>query len=158
MSSLPIVEDLGRYLGCELVLSRGEAICATLSDGSLLHIEHEERERTLHLYLLLGQEPCDEKIARAVYRRMLCANAFNHETAGATLGIDDGSGDLVLSRRFSLDESATNGRTLHDAVCALSSVAMQWSSLLSRAAEAVHDELLDNTPMLPLRSVTTMLA
>ena len=63
---------------------------------------------------------------------MLEANLFCHDTGGGSLGLDDATGEILLTRRVELVVADVG--YLSEAIETLVAAAMQWKSKIAGAA------------------------
>jgi hypothetical protein len=140
MTVSQLIEDFGRHCNLALALKPGEAIVVTMADGAKLHIEHDDEVDELHLYLLLGIEPSNEGTRCALYRQMLSANAFGHLTQGATLAIEEVSGEFMLCRKFALASGAPDALALYRVCVAMVNVGVRWQRLLHDSVAVFEDD------------------
>ncbi|MFC4297796.1 type III secretion system chaperone [Castellaniella hirudinis] len=126
-----LISLFGQEAGVNLTLSEAGTASLAFESGSVLHLEHDPQADALHCYVVLGQAPADPMRRHDVFRRMLAANAFGRDTDGATLGLDEVTGELLLSRR--LDLSYADTACLRAAVESMVAVAADWQGRLNGA-------------------------
>ena len=134
MSDCTSIDTLARLFEARLGLLDDEPTTIRLHDGNLVHLERFRPRNRLHLYMLLGAAPPADATSAGLYRRLLSANSFNEGTDGATIGMDEASGELVLSRRFEL--GGLDGVTLHAAALSMSAIASRWRACIAQASTA----------------------
>jgi hypothetical protein len=70
----------------------------------------------------------------SLYRDMLAANAFGHETEGASLALDERSGEILLTRRLELADATVS--QLRRVVEGMVDVAVNWRGKLDTLGHA----------------------
>lgn len=129
-----LVSLLGERAGVPLALSEAGTLALQFDDGVALNLEYAEAENVLHLYAIVGEDPHEDDFRLLVYSLMLQGNLFGHETAGGTLSLDDGTGELMLTRR--IDLAVADVEYLSEAVETLVTAAAQWKTRLSAPLDA----------------------
>ena len=91
-----ILGDFGKTIGLDGLELDGEGYCCLMIDNDLvINIEFDEPGVRLMLYSKLGR-PGPDRLAALT--EIMEANYLGRGTDGATLGIEPGSGAIVLSR------------------------------------------------------------
>ena len=90
------VAEFGNTLTVEgLRLGSEDNSCVLVFDGDLLlNIEFDEESERLVFSIYLDELPREN--AEPLLRELLCANLFWHRTRGATLGLEENTGGLML--------------------------------------------------------------
>ncbi|MFY0478496.1 type III secretion system chaperone [Achromobacter marplatensis] len=135
-----LISLFGERSGVPLALSDAGTLALQFADGVVLNLENAEQDGALHLYVVVGEDPHEDDARLLAYSAMLQANVFCHETAGGTLGLDDSTGDLMLTRR--IDLAVADVEYLSEAIEMLVAAAGQWKTRLSAPMEAE-----DSVPM-----------
>ncbi|WP_187394990.1 type III secretion system chaperone [Pigmentiphaga aceris] len=130
-----LIALFGEQAGTPLALNQGGTLALAFDNDLTVNLEHDASQDVLHLYVIVGQEPADYDARPAFYRELLVANVFGHDTGGASLGIDDVSGEVLLTLRLPL-VSAEVG-TLRDAVQSVVETANAWRERLAAPTRAV---------------------
>lgn len=91
-----LLADFGNALGLEGLSLDDKGYCCLSFDELLVHIEAVGDSALVLLYSSVGVVP--EDAAPAIYRSLLDANYFFQGTAGATCGLDQAAGTVVLTR------------------------------------------------------------
>ncbi len=140
MDAFTLVALFGQESGTPLTLGASGTAALAFENGPTLHLEHDPASDILHCYAVLGSAPADAEQRGELFRRLLAANAFGRDTDGAALGLDEISGDLVLSRRLELAHADT--ASLRATVASMAAVAAHWQAQLGQSA-------VDNTDATP---------
>jgi hypothetical protein len=92
-----LLHDFGKTLTVgPLTLDERTQSCVLIFDEQLLvHIEHDDSTRRLVLSAYLHELP--ETGAEPLLRELLAANLYWHRTRGATLGLEEGTGGVILT-------------------------------------------------------------
>ena len=103
ISAEQLLRDLGQNIGLAHPLVFNEQHCARLMVGERVGIdfEHLPDEQIVQMYCVLGGIPAGG--LESLYRELLEANLFGDGTQGATLGLDGGQRQIVLSRALALE-------------------------------------------------------
>ncbi len=91
-----LLTDFGNALGLDGLSLDDSGYCCLSFDDVLLNIESVGESSLLLLYSTLGALP--EDAGREVYSRLLAANYFFQGTAGATIGLDEATGAVAMTR------------------------------------------------------------
>jgi hypothetical protein len=134
MEASTLVSLFGDESGTPLKLGPSGTLDLVFNDGPTVTLEHDDVEDTLHVYVVVGQEPPDTAQRYEIYQAMLNANVFGHETGGAQLGRDDITGELLLTQRLFLPDA--NVAALRRAVERAVHVARVWRDKLSGPVSA----------------------
>ena len=96
--------ELGETLNVErLTLEESDTTCVLFFEGDIvLNIEFDDDSGCLVLSSYLGELP--EQNAEALLRELLEANLDKHRTAGATLGLEEATGGVILCQAQDVDE------------------------------------------------------
>lgn len=137
MDAFTLVALFGQESGTSLALGESGTAALAFENGPTLHLEHDPAADLLHCYAVIGQAPADAERRQTLFRQMLAANAFGRDTDGAALGLDEVSGDLVLSRRLELARADTAG--LRATVESMAAVAAHWQAQLGEPAAAADN-------------------
>ena len=127
-----LVSLLGDRAGIPLSLSEAGTLALQFENDVILNLEHASSEDALHLYVIVGEDPYDDDERLALYGGMLEANLFCHDTGGGSLGLDDATGEILLTRRVELVVADVG--YLSEAIETLVAAAMQWKSKIAGAA------------------------
>ena len=133
MDASSLISLFGQEAGVALALNEAGTASLAFESGPVLHLEHDPQADALHCYVVLGQAPADPMRRHDVFRRMLAANAFGRDTDGATLGLDEVTGELLLSRRLELPRADT--AWLRAVVESMAAVAADWQGRLDGTAQ-----------------------
>lgn len=134
MDASSLVTLFGQETGAALSLGESGTVALAFKAGPTLHLEHDPQLDALHCYTVIGQAPADAARACALFRMLLAGNAFGRDTDGATLGLDELTGEIILSRRLELDRADT--AWLRAVVESMVSVALAWRERLAEAGQA----------------------
>ena len=107
-------------------------------DGLLIGVEHLSNTRQLVLHAELGELPAGRDDAAELCRELLHANLDSDETAGATLGVDRGSGTVALFSRRSAEN--LDAEALEGWLADFADVGRRWSERLAGPEAADVDE------------------
>ena len=132
MDASSLIALFGQEAGVVLTLNEAGTASLAVESGPVVYLEHDAQADVLHCYVVLGQAPADPMRRHDVFRQMLAANAFGRDTEGATLGLDEITGELLLSRRLELSRADT--AWLRTTVESMVAVAAEWQQRLSGAA------------------------
>ena len=102
--ALQLLAELGETLTVgAITLDEDTQSCMLLFDEDLvLHIEFVEDTGRLVLSCYLHELP--EENAEPLLRELMAANLYWHRTRGATLGLEEGTGGVILSYQQSVTE------------------------------------------------------
>ncbi|MBW7899902.1 MAG: type III secretion system chaperone [Rhodocyclaceae bacterium] len=126
MDAFSLIALFGQESGTALTLGESGTAALAVDGGPTLHLEHDPAADLLHCYVVIGQAPGDDARRGELFRQMLAANAFGRDTDGATLGLDEVSGELVLSRRLELARADT--AWLRATFESMAAVATHWQT------------------------------
>lgn len=140
-----LIALFGEQAGTPLSLNQGGTLALAFDNDLTINLEHDASQDVLHLYAIVGQEPADLVARPAFYRQLLVANVFGHDTGGASLGVDDLSGEVLLTVRLPL--GGTDVTVLRDAVRSMVAVAAGWRERLAAPAEAPVAPAAYGSPM-----------
>lgn len=127
------LRDLGARLGLEDLRLDESRSCIIQTEAFEVTIEEDVDAGAVILYAKVGDLPGDA--SADYYARLLEANFFTRETAGATLGIDQNLGLVVAYLRLSLHELTP--QNFEDRLMAFFEVVDYWAAELASAeAEA----------------------
>ena len=144
MDASSLITLFGQEAGIPLALNEAGTVSLAVESGPVLHLEHDPQADVLHCYVVLGQTPADPMRRQAVFREMLAANAFGRDTGGSTLGLDEVTGELLLSRRLELAHADTAWlRTVMESMVA---VARHWQQRLDGDVPAGVTDPVADTP------------
>lgn len=129
MDASSLISLFGQEAGIALALNDAGTAALAIEGGPTLHLEHDPQADVLHCYVVIGLVPADPARRQGVFRQMLAANVFGRDTAGATLGLDEVAGELVLSRRLELPRADT--AWLRATVESMAAVAQDWRQRLA---------------------------
>ncbi|MFY3305593.1 type III secretion system chaperone [Achromobacter xylosoxidans] len=132
MDAHTLVSLLGDRAGIPLSLSEAGTLALLFENDVILNLEHAASEDALHLYVIVGGDPYDDEERLALYGDMLEANLFCHDTGGGSLGLDDATGEILLTRRVEL--AMAHVGHLSEAIETLVAAAIQWKSKIADAA------------------------
>jgi hypothetical protein len=132
MDAHSLIALFGEESGVPLALGESGTIDLVFENEVTLTLEHDDPQDILHAYVVLGQEPMEPQQCLAAYRGMLSANAFGHETDGATLSVDERTGEILLTRRLELVDASVS--QLRRVVESMVDVAVTWREKVAAAA------------------------
>lgn len=135
MDASSLVSLFGQESGIPLTLGESGTVDLIFENDVTITLEHDEPLNVLHCYVVLAQEPTDDASRLAVYRSLLTGNVFGHETEGATLAVDDLTGDILLTRRLELMDA--NVSQLRNMVQTMVSAAIVWREKLEATTRGV---------------------
>ncbi len=124
-----LISLFGQDSGVPLALSDEGALVLAFEAGPSVHLEHDSLHDALQCYVVLGRLPAEAAERHELFRRMLSANVFGLETDGATLGVDEVAGELILSQRLPL--AYTDVALLRATLESLVPLAQEWQQQLS---------------------------
>lgn len=153
MDAHTLVSLFGQDAGTPITLNEAGTAALVFEDGPTLNLEHDPGSDTLQCYVVIGPAPTDPDQRQAMFRQLLVANLFGRDTDGATLGLDETTGELVLSRRLELPRADT--AWLRTTIESMATVAAQWQQRLlnpstdpqNGQAPAATQSPLPNDPM-----------
>ncbi|ARP89613.1 hypothetical protein CAL14_04375 [Bordetella genomosp. 9] len=108
MDARSLIALFGEESGVPLSLGESGTIDLIFENNITVTLEHDDAQDILHAYIVVGQEPVESTQCLALYRDMLCSNAFGHETEGATLALDERNGEILLTRRMELADATVS--------------------------------------------------
>jgi hypothetical protein len=129
-----LIALFGEHAGTPLSLNPGGTLALAFDNDLTINLEHDASQDVLHLYAIVGQEPADHDARPAFYRQLLVANVFGHDTGGASLGVDDNSGEVLLTFRLPL--AGADVAVLRDAVQSMVAAAAGWRGRLVAPVDA----------------------
>jgi hypothetical protein len=132
MDVTDIILVFAQRSGLDISLSPGGTLALNFEHGTTLNLEHDIEEDVLHLYSVVGDDPPDDATRLALYRDILEANLFGHDTEGGALSLDAAKREILLTRR--LDVAETNGDTLYRAAQALARVTAEFKERIEELA------------------------
>lgn len=91
-----LLTDFGNALGLDGLSLDDSGYCCLGFDEVLVNIESVGESALVLLYTTLGVLPADA--GREVYGRLLASNYFFKDTAGATIGLDEATGAVAMTR------------------------------------------------------------
>ncbi|MGE8547233.1 type III secretion system chaperone [Alcaligenes sp. Marseille-Q7550] len=138
MDANSLISLFGQETGTPLAFSEAGTLALAFEAGPTVQLEHDSLIDAIHCYVVLGQAPADPDARQDVFRRMLAANVFGHDTDGATLGLDEVTGELILSRRLELSYADT--ARLRAMLESMVPLALDWQQ---RLAGAPVDDAMD---------------
>ena len=99
-----LLAELGDTLTLsELKLDEATSSCILLFEGNLvLNIEFDDGSGRLLFSSYLGELPGEG--AEPLLRELMSANLYWHRTGGATLGLEEGTGGVILSQAHEVGE------------------------------------------------------
>jgi hypothetical protein len=124
-----LIALFGEQAGTPLSLDAGGTLALAFDNDLTINLEHDATHDVLHLYAIVGQEPANHDARAAFYRGLLVANVFGHDTLGAALGVDDASGEVLLTVRLPLVGADVGA--LRDAVQSMVAAAGNWRERLA---------------------------
>ncbi len=107
MDARTLIALFGQEMGVPMALSEAGTVSLAFEVGPTVHLEYDPMINGLQCYVVLGQAPAEQPACEALFCRMLVANVFGCDTDGATLGLDEVTGDLILSRCVDLAHADT---------------------------------------------------
>jgi hypothetical protein len=137
MEVASLIALFGQDSGIPLSLGDSGTLDLVFENNVVVTLEHDDPLDLLHCYVVLGNEPADARERAVVYRSMLIGNVFGHETDGATLGLDELTGELLVSRRLELSD--TNVSLLRRVVEGMVNTAIAWRENLTALPRSVSD-------------------
>ena len=139
-----LISLFGQETGTPLTLSEAGTLSLVFESGPTVQLEHDPMIDALQCYVVLGQSPTDPAQRPKVYRRMLSANVFGHDHLGATLGLDEVTGELILSRCLELSYADT--AQLRSVLESMVPVALDWQRRLAGSDIDGDSDALMATP------------
>src|SRR5471032_1128346 len=101
MTASDLIAEFARHSGLAgLTLNEQGMARLEFDPGIHIDIERDSTLDVLYLYVAVTQLPSEGR--EGFYARLLSANLFCSETQGATFGVDDASGEVILCRRLDL--------------------------------------------------------
>lgn len=134
MDAHSLITLFGQEAGVPLALGESGTVALAFEGGPTVQLEHDPGADALHCYVVIGQAPADAARGAALCRQLLQANAFGRDTDGATLGLDEGTGEIILSRRLEL--ARADAAWLRATVESMVAVAQAWQQRLADAVAA----------------------
>ncbi len=142
-----LIADFGKMLTLEsLSLDSDTNSCILIFDDELvLNIEYDDPEERLVFSIYLDEIP--EEGAEPLLRELMGANLYWHQTRGATLCLEEGTGGIILAYPRSVSElDATSIETIAEN---LLNLAEKWrdkiksftSAAQTPSVETVHPPL-----------------
>ncbi|MEC4720747.1 type III secretion system chaperone [Noviherbaspirillum sp. CPCC 100848] len=108
MNASDLVAELAKASGLSnLKLNEHGVARLAFDKGTEVDLEEDSAEGVLHLYTRVMTVPAEGK--EALYSRLLEANLYCAETAGATLAVDGARNEVVLCRRLELASTDFTG-------------------------------------------------
>ncbi|OZI20039.1 hypothetical protein CAL26_21025 [Bordetella genomosp. 9] len=129
MDAHKLIALFGEESGVPLTLGESGTIDLIFDNDVTVTLEHDDPQDMLHAYAVLGQEPVETDQRLTLYRDMLSANAFGHETEGAALSLDDRTGEILLTRRLELADATVI--QLRRTVESMVDVSLSWREKLA---------------------------
>lgn len=129
MDAHKLIALFGEESGVPLTLGESGTIDLIFDNDVTITLEHDDPQDMLHVYTVLGQEPLETEQQLSLYRDMLAANAFGHETEGAALSLDDRTGEILLTRRLELPDATVS--QLRRIVEGMVDVSLRWREKLA---------------------------
>ena len=127
-----LIALFGQEAGVPLALGEAGTVALAFEGGPTVQLEHDPAIDALQCYAVIGRLPADAAGGAGLLRQLMQANAFGHDTDGATLGLDEVSGEIILSRRLEL--ARADVAWLRATVESLVAVARTWAERLSEGA------------------------
>lgn len=91
-----LLSELGKNVGLpELAPDEDNYCCLGFDDKIITHLQYNQENDVVMLFAQLGTIDTDK--ANLIYPRILKANLFWQGTGGATLGVDDESGEVLMA-------------------------------------------------------------
>lgn len=134
MDAHKLIALFGEESGVPLTLGESGTIDLIFDNDVTVTLEHDDPQDMLHAYTVLGQEPAETEQQLTLYRDMLSANAFGHETEGAALSLDDRTGEILLTRRLELTDATVS--QLRRTVESMVDVSLSWREKLATVGHA----------------------
>jgi hypothetical protein len=134
MDAHKLIALFGEESGVPLTLGESGTIDLIFDNDVTVTLEHDDPQDMLHAYTVLGQEPVETEQQLTLYRDMLSANAFGHETEGAALSLDDRTGEILLTRRLELADATVS--QLRRTVESMVDVSLSWREKLATVGHA----------------------
>ncbi len=128
MDAHNLIALFGQETGVPMALSEAGTVSLAFEVGPTVQLEYDPMINGLQCYVVLGQAPADQPACYALFRRMLAANVFGCDTDGATLGLDEVTGDLILSRCLDLAHADT--ASLRTTLESMVPLALDWQRRL----------------------------
>jgi hypothetical protein len=125
-----LLAELGETLSLrELKLEESTQCCILLFEGNLvLNIEFDEGTASLLFSCYLGDLP--EEDNEPLLRELMAANLYSHRIGGATLGLEEETGGVMLSQSHAVGELDRAG--FEKAVESFVNQAEKWSGRITR--------------------------
>jgi hypothetical protein len=135
MDARSLIALFGEESGVPLVLGDSGTIDLIFENDITLTLEHDDPQDILHAYVVIGNEPLESDQCLALYRALLSANSFGHETEGATLSLDERTGEVLLTRRLELADAGVS--QLRRIVETMVDVAVTWRDRINAPDRSV---------------------
>ena len=132
MEIASLIEVLGQRCGTTLAMKAGGTLAMNFEGDLAVNLEHDADEDTLHVYVVLGEDPANDGARLASYRMLLEANLFGHDTAGGAIAVDPARDEILMSRRIEL--GLLDGDLLHEMVQGLVRSAVDLKTRLANTA------------------------
>ncbi len=133
MTPADLLADLAQRLKLQdLQLNEKGLACLVLDDKITIQLEHETATNRFHLYTVLGTVPAEGK--EALYETLLTGNLFGHQTGGATLALDEITGEVILF--LTLNPDKTDSTDFEKALEDFAAAAEHWKEKFSEAGSA----------------------
>jgi hypothetical protein len=129
MDAHKLIAEFGDESGVPLALGECGTVDLIFDNDVTVTLEHDDCQDTLHVYAVVGKEPAETEQRLTLYRYMLLANAFGHETDGAALSLDDRPGEILLTRRLELVDA--NVCQLRRVVESMANLSFTWRGKLA---------------------------
>lgn len=133
-----MLEHFGESVGLEGLELNESGACSLVIDDLVVNMETSEEAGQFFMYSVLGDMP--EAGKEEVYAALLGANVFFEQTHGATLGVDENTGVVLLQYQTPLGALTENQffTVMED----FANVAEAWAVHLEKlgAVEPEHNE------------------
>lgn len=129
MDAHTLVSLFGQDTGAAVALNEAGTAALAFEGGPTLNLEHDPGTDSLQCYIVIGPAPADPERRQDLFRRLLATNLFCRDTDGATLGLDEITGELILSRRLELSRADT--AWLRATIESMVVIAAEWQQRLA---------------------------
>ncbi|WP_144630426.1 type III secretion system chaperone [Bordetella genomosp. 13] len=142
-----LLANLGNTLTAgPLVLDDATQSCVLMFDDNLvLNIEYDDAQGRLVLSCYLDELPRDG--AEPLLRELLAANLYWHRTRGATLGLEEGTGGVILTYGHGVSE--LDGPAFETVVENFMNQAERWRGRIAAAGASSAPSVTVDVPAAP---------
>lgn len=141
-----LLSEFGEFIGIPELTIDDEGYCCLAFDGTVVDIEYDEETDTFTIHTIIGELPVDPSVD--FYSLLLEGNYRFQKTAGATMGIDQKTKEVLLSYRHTVE--ALDCSQLETMFEDFVTTAEFWEDLISKPVE--DEKPMDNIEVSPLPS------